>query len=149
MSEPTFFQDSPAAIARGAEVPAANFDNGMNLGGSCAPGVGINMNGGAVVGTPEQFTLLDQGNLADGFTPGARTPQIGQSIGGLPFVDRSSVPWPGSGGTSGVLPESTIRFGDNTSPTYAQKLADPSLDGTILPIANCDLVTLAAGWVSS
>ena len=148
MSEPTFLQDDAAVTARALEVVGASFANGMNLGGSCAPGIGINMLKGAVVGSPEQFTLLDQGNLANSFTPAARDPQTSQSIGGLPYVDRSTVDWPGSGGLSGVLPEASIRYGDNTSPSYAAKVANPALDGTITPIANCDLLSLSAGWVA-
>lgn len=140
MGEPTIFQDDAAKTAREAEVVAASFDNGMNLGGSCAPGLGINMNEGSVVGTPEQFTLLDQrGN--------ARVPQTSQSIGGLPFVDRSSVPWPGSGGTEGTLPDGSIRFG--TNPTQAAKDADPALDGTLVPIANAVLNNITEGWVAA
>ena len=52
MGEPTYFIDDTAKTAREAEVPGADFDNGMNYGGSNTPGVGINMNEGAVVGTP-------------------------------------------------------------------------------------------------
>ena len=140
MGEPTVFQDDAAATARALEVVGASFANGMNLGGSCACGIGINMNEGAVVGTPEQFTLEDQ--FED-----ARVPQISQSIGGFPFVDRvaDAVPWPGSGGTEGTLPDGSIRFG--TNPTNAAKLAaDPSIDGTIVPIANSVLNDLATGW---
>ena len=148
MSEPTFLQDDAAVTARALEVVGASFDNGMNLGASCAPGIGINMLKGAVVGTPEQFTLLDQGNLANGFTPTARDPQTSQCIGGLPYVNRATVPWPGSGGVEGVLPEASIRYGDNDSPSYAAIAADGELSGTITPIANCDLLSLAAGWVA-
>ena len=146
MGEPTVFQDDAAQTARALEVVGASFANGMNLGGSCAPGIGINMNEGAVVGTPEQFTLLDQGNYANDFVPVARTAQISQSIGGFPFVDRvaAAVPYPGSGGTEGILPESVIRFGD--APTQAAKDAAPELDGTIIPIGNATLASLAAGW---
>lgn len=141
MGEPTVFQDDAAATARALEVVGASFANGMNLGGSCAPGVGINMNEGAVVGSPEQFTLEDQ--FED-----ARVPQVSQSIGGFPFVDRSSVAWPGSGGTEGQLPKGSIRFG--TNPTNAAKAAaDPSIDGTIIPIANSVLNTLGEGWVAA
>jgi hypothetical protein len=146
MGEPTVFQDDAAATARALEVTGASFANGMNLGGSCAPGLGINMNEGAVVGTPEQFTLEDQ-------FENVRVPQIGQSIGGLPYVDRSSIDWPGSGGLPGTEPDASIRFGDN--PTNPEKEAavagnsGPSIDGTITPIANATLVTLGAGWVAA
>lgn len=140
MGEPTMFQDNIAQTARALEVVGADFQNGMNLGGSCAPGIGINMNEGAVVGTPEQFTLLDQHG-------DAREAQISQSIGGFPFVDRvaAAVPYPGSGGTEGTLPDAVIRFGDN--PTQAAKDADPALDGTLILIGNSTLSVLATGWV--
>ena len=148
MSVPTFFQDDAAVTARALEVVGASFDNGMNVGGSNAPGIGINMLKGAIVGTPEQFTLLDQGTQANDFTPEVRAPQISQSIGGFPYVDRSTVPWPGSGGTEGVEPEGSIRYGDNELPTYDQIVADGELSGTITPIANATLNTLALGWVA-
>ena len=137
MGEPTIFVDATAKTAREAEVPEANFDNGMNNGGSCACGIGINMNEGAVVGTPEQFTLEDQ-------FENARDSQISQSIGGFPFVDRDTIDWPGSGGTPGTEPDSTIEFGDN--PTQAAKDADPELDGTLAVISTASLVDLAVGW---
>lgn len=149
MGFPTFFQDDAAVTARALEVVGASFNNGMNLGGSCAPGIGINMLKGAVVGTPEQFTLLDQGNLANSFTPAARAAQISQSIGGLPYVNRSTTPWPGSGGTTGVLPEAVIQYGENDLPTYDEIAADGELAGTLIPVANCVLNTLALGWVAS
>lgn len=146
MGEPTFFQDDAAQTARALEVTAASFANGMNLGGSCAPGIGINMNEGAVVGTPEQFTLLDQGNKFTPEDPRAREPAFSQSIGGFPFVNRvaAAVPYPGSGGTPTTLPEGSIRFGDN--PTNAEKVADPDLDGTMTFIGNSTLSVLADGW---
>jgi hypothetical protein len=136
MGEPTFFQDDAAATARALEVTAASFVNGVNLGGSCAPGIGINMNEGAVVGTDEQFTLLDQfGN--------PRAAQISQSIGGYPFVANSA--YPSSGGTEGTAPDAVVQFG--TLPTNAEKVADPALDGTITTLGNSTLTTLGAGWV--
>jgi len=141
MTQPTFFSDDVAVLARELEVPAANFDNGVNFGASCAPGIGININKGAVVGTPEQFTLLDQRGIArsDG--------QISQSIGGLPYVNRSTVPWPGSGGTAGFEPEGAIRFGN--LPTQAAKDADPSIDGKITPVGNAALTVLSTGWIAA
>ena len=136
MGEPTYFIDDIARTAREAEVTAASFDNGMNLGGACACGLGINMNEGAVVGTPEQFTLLDQ-------FENAREAQISQHIGGegLTLV----ADWPSSGGQEGTLPDAVIRFG--TLPTQAAKDADTALDGTIIAVGNATLTTLGAGWV--
>lgn len=71
-SLPTSFRDD--SLVRSAEVPSASWSNGMNWGGSNAPGIGINMLQGAIVGTPEQFTLADQ--FGD-----ARTPQVSAQIG--------------------------------------------------------------------
>jgi hypothetical protein len=71
-SLPTSFRDD--SQLRSAEVPAASWTNGMNWAASNAPGIGINMGQGPVVGTPEQFTLLDQYGAA-------RTPQISAQIG--------------------------------------------------------------------
>lgn len=156
MGEPTIFVDNAARTARETELgnAATNaFQNGMNNGGSNACGIGINMNEGAVVGTPPQFTLLDQfGN--------ARDSQISQSIGGLPNVPRTgnvATTWDrsqplysasgaaSSGGTEGTAPDSTIEFG--TNPTNAAKeAADPSIDGDLTVINTSSLETLAAGW---
>ena len=119
MGNPTYFIDDTAATARKLEVTAADFDGGVNLGGSNAPGLGINMDGGAVVGTPEQFTLLDQhGN--------ARAAQISQHIGGSGL----------GAGAIGTLPDAVIRFGA-TSDTG---------DGTIPLPENSELNVLATGW---
>jgi hypothetical protein len=121
MGEPTSFIDTVAVAAREPEVPAADFLDGCNLAGSCAHGIGINMNEGAVVGTPNQFTLLDQ--FGD-----ARAAQISQHIGGSGL----------GAGTPGTEPDAVIRFGTN----------GPG-DGTITPIGNCTLNTLALGWVTN
>ena len=127
MGNPTFFIDNTTVTAREAEVTDASFSNGMNLGGSCAPGIGINMNEGAVIGERQQFTLLDQHG-------DARAAQISQHIGGdgLTLV----TDWPGSGGDIGTLPGSVIRFGP----------ASDEGDGAITATGNCTLASLAAGW---
>jgi len=72
MGNPTSFRDD--SEVRDTELPNASWINGMNWGGSNAPGIGINYDGGAVVGTPQQFTLLDQHG-------DARSPQISAQIG--------------------------------------------------------------------
>ena len=136
-SPATYFQDAAARTLREGEVVTASFANGMNMGGSCTMGVGINMLEGEVAGTDEQFTLLDQqGN--------ARNAQISQSIGGFPYVP--AVDYPSSGGTPGTEPDGTISFGD--APTQAAKDADPALDGTISFTQAVSLITLANGWVA-
>ena len=126
-SEPTYFVDDAAVTAREAEVTAADFDNGCNLAGSNGAGIGINMNEGAVVGTPNQFTLLDQHG-------DAREAQISQHIGGSGLGD----------GSIGTLPDAVIRFG--TLPTEAAKDSDPAIDGTIVPVGNATLSVLLDGW---
>ena len=79
MGNPTYFVDAQAVAARKAEasqsIPDSSWDTGLNAGGSCANGLGVNEGEGSVVGTPEQFTLLDQ-------EEDQRTPQNSQLIGG-------------------------------------------------------------------
>ena len=155
-SPATYFQDDAARSAREAEVPDASFSNGMNMGGSSSMGQGINMLEGEVVGTPEQFTLLDQ-------FENARTAQISQNIGGLPSVPRTGnqqFTWDrsqalftengaaSSGGTPGTEPDSIIRFGN--APTQAAKdAADPSIDGSIIFTGDATLSTLELGWTAA
>lgn len=119
MLNPTVFVDVDAAAARAIEVPAASFTNGCNGPASTGGGIGINMAGGEVVGTPNQFTLLDQNGLA-------RVAQISQSIG--------------------LEPNQFIITG--TSPTQAEKDADPSLEGTLSLLGAASLITLPEGWVA-
>jgi hypothetical protein len=122
MGEPTAFIDSTAQATRAGEVPNASFTNGMNLGGSNACGIGINMNGGAVVGTPGQYTLLDQFGSP-------RTAQISQHIGGSGLGE----------GTEGTAPDAVIRFGTPS----------PDGDGSLTFIGNASLYTLGAGWATN
>lgn len=126
----TFFVDDAAVTAGEARVPNADFDTGMNFGGSNAPGVGINQGGGAVVGTPEQFTLLDQGRPGVG-TPVAREAQISQCIGG-PGISAAGT----SAGATGADPEGVVRFGTPTT----------TGNGTVTPTGNSTLSVLATGW---
>ena len=93
-----------------------------------------------LVGEPQQFTLLDQGRPAgsgNAQVPVARDPQISQLIGGDGLGD----------GQEGTLPDPAIRHG--TLPTQAAKDADPALDGTIIAVANTDLLVLATGWADA
>ena len=140
MGEATAFVDTIAISARAGEVPNASFENGCNQAGSNAHGIGINMNEGAVVGTAQQFTQNDQAE-------NPRTPQNSQYIGGFPFVNRATTPWPTSGGASGTGPDKEIRFG--SFPTASEKAADPSLDGTITFEGSCALLDVSAGWLDS
>lgn len=125
----TFFMDDSSRAAREAEVPAANFDAGMNLGGSNACGIGINMDGGEVVGTPEQFTLLDQfGDI--------RVGQRSQHIGGSGYTPPSA--YPSSGGQEGTLPAASIYTANN----------NPSGDGGVVVVLGvAALETLGVGWI--
>jgi hypothetical protein len=158
-SNPTAFSDDSARAARIAEVAEASFVNGQNLGGSNSMGIGINMSAVTpfpVVGTPEQFTLLDQDEEI-------RVGQRSQSIGGLPFVPRTGdqeFTWDrtqplysitgaaSSGGTEGDLPAAAIYTG--TNPTNDEKaaaqLAGESIDGTIVKLGNASLPDLD-GWL--
>jgi hypothetical protein len=130
MGFPTAFRDDAANTAREAEVPLASFVDGCNIAGSNACGLGINIDEGAVVGTPNQFTLLDQRGIA-------RVSQISQSIGGYPYVAASA--YPSSGGTEGTAPDAVIY------------VADPSAngDGTAVKVGQASLVDLAVGWVAA
>ena len=139
MSEAAYYQDATAVTARALENTVANFDNGMNAGGSCAPGIGINIEQGAVVGTPEQFTLLDQ-------SEDVREPQISEQIGGLAYVDRGSVDWPSSGGIAGIGTQPVLTA---TQPTNAAKVSDPAVDGVPVITGDANLETLANGWVNT
>ena len=122
--QPTAFIDDAALAAREIEfLPRTCFRGGANLAGSNACGIGIGIDAGRVVGTPAQFTLLDQfGN--------ARNAQISQHIGGLGYSEKGT-----SSGTSGTLPDAVIRTGPSES------------DGDITFGGNAALITLAAGWV--
>jgi hypothetical protein len=142
MGNPTFFRDDAATALREVEVPDASFTNGMNLGGSNACGIGINAEEGAVVGTPEQFTLLDQNELP-------RTAQRSQFIGGYPYSDFAN-DYPLSGGAggppNGTQPDAVIFIGSN--PTQAAKDSNPALDGTVALLGAATLADIAVGWVA-
>lgn len=119
---PVFLVVDATVTTRSAEVPDANFDNGCNVAASCAHGLGINYDGGAIVGTANQFTLLDQNG-------DARVPQTANLIGGNGLGD----------GVAGSLPDPAIRSG--TPSTEG--------DGEVTPIANAVLNTLNEGWVAA
>lgn len=138
---PTFFQDPTDVAGRDGEytdTPCSdvvgdgsyNTYLGCNRAGSNAPGLGLNpsptpaASAGPV--NAEQWTVLDQHEAA-------RSPQDGQQIGGVGFVDRSSVAWPSSGGVEGV--------GD--VPINILDTATPDVNNT------CVLTDLAVGWVNT
>lgn len=120
MAQPATFIDVTARATRVGEVSGASFVNGMNN-GSCQPGIGISNGPTLLVGSAEQFTLLDQ-NAA------ARTPQDGQSLGGV-----------------------ALGGGETVVASQAIDLVDPSVsgDGTVVVDGTgATLTTLAAGWVA-
>ena len=84
-SIPTFCVDTTAVTARTSEVPEASFTDGANVAASNACGIGVNIDGGAVVGTPEQFTLSDQFEAT-------RTPQTSQILGADAVAIKAGVP---------------------------------------------------------
>jgi hypothetical protein len=114
-------------VTRKAEVAAADFDAGCNLAASNAPGVGINMAGGAVVGTAAQFTLLDQAGAA-------RTPQDSSVLGGEGLTTAAEYPSSGGAAGAGVEP---IQSGVVTA----------NGDGDVTVGGAATLTTLAGGWV--
>ena len=146
------FVDDNAVAEMIARVPlAVDFNSGMFAGASNSPGIGISTENpgleesllpgtdGNALSTTGSWTLLDQHG-------DARNAQIGQLIGGSGVTLESD--WPGSGGLEGTSPDATIRLIDAADlPTYAQKLADSTLDGNVtLPAPGASLVDLATGW---
>lgn len=125
-SNPTYFMDDATKALRIAEVPLASFDSGMNAGGSNAVGIGINMTGGAVVGTPEQFTLLDQFDKV-------RVSQRSQHLGGNGYSAAGT-----SNGSAGTLPAAVIYAGTN----------DAASSGVMVKVGSAALTTLAGGWLA-
>lgn len=117
----TSFQSAAAVTARKLEVTAADFDAGCNNGASNSPGIGINIGGGAVVGSAAQFTLLDQHGAV-------REPQDGSHIGVDGLDD-------GAAGV-GVVPIDTVTNNANGT-------------GAVTKTGDANLETLANGWVDT
>lgn len=116
------FIDDTAVGVRESEVPDAAFDNGMNLGGSNACGIGIGTENPNLEESLPNWTLLDQHG-------DARTTQISQHIGGSGLGD----------GTTGTNPDAIIRLATVSA----------NGDGSGVFTANPSLVSLAAGWVAA
>jgi hypothetical protein len=121
MASPTYYIDDATVTTRESEVPNADFDGGGNLAGSCAPGIGIGVGTANVVGTSDQFTLLNQAGAA-------RVPQNSQHIGGNGL----------GAGVAGTLPNDAVRSGTVST----------TGDGTITSPEDVALQTLTAGWVA-
>ena len=102
-----YFVQLDVVAARALEYPSeTDWDTGANRAGSNAHGIGIG-EGTDLVGTPDQFTLLDQNGAA-------RTPQLSQSIGGValgagtdqppdPLTDEIRLGTPAALGTGGMV----------------------------------------------
>ena len=125
LSDPSFFVDPAVVATRTGEVPNADWAGGVNAVGSCAEGISIGEGIPDLVGEPQQFTLLDQDEVA-------RTPQISQYIGGTGL----SGTYPSSGGSEG---KGTIPLQFGTSDAL----------GVVTPTGDATLTTLAAGWVAT
>tara|TARA_R110002153_G_scaffold274212_2_gene447586 strand:+ start:10426 stop:10800 length:375 start_codon:yes stop_codon:yes gene_type:complete len=120
-NNPTYYVNDATQLVREIQVPNADFDGGMNAGGSNACGIGIGP-GVNTTGAADQFTLLDQAGAA-------RTPQLSQPIGGEALGDGSS--------TAPVAADA-IRFATNAA----------TGNGTPTATGVSTLVSLAAGWTA-
>jgi hypothetical protein len=132
------FRATAAVAAREAEanqnIPAVAWTNGVNN-ASCSAGLGVGYDTPDLVGTDEQFTLLDQGFRIDGDqTPVVRVPQVSQPIGG-------------SGLGAGVEGKGTEFLAAVSNP---DNKADGTPDNDLGPTTNGtgNLQTLAVGWVA-
>ena len=123
-NQPTSFLDATSVTAREAEVPLAAFDNGMNLGGSNAPGLGIATAGEIQTQDLDEslpnWTLLDQDE-------DAREPQVSQHIGGDGLDD-------------GVAGKGTVAIDVNVN--------DAAGDGSATIDGVATLADLSVGWTS-
>lgn len=122
----TAYLDATARATRTAEVPNASWITGLNWGGSCAVGIGINADDTTpipVTGDPEQFTLNDQFGVA-------RTPQNSQQIGGLALGTIAQRP--SSGGVEGAGTQPillTLDISNEGEQSSAGSAALPALTG--------------------
>lgn len=159
---PTKFENTTARGLRVTETgkSTAQFSNACNPAASNSPGIGItvpqtDLPAPTDHGEGWNWTLLTQGfinpnNSPTPVAPAARTPQVGQVIGGNGYVDRSpATTYPGSGGVSGngAAPNAQTQFivgvtnPDNVDGQPDPDYPAPTVDGS------AQLATLAAGWV--
>lgn len=144
---PTAFRDQFTNSLREIEQPelTGQFDGGGNEAGSCSPGIGIDIDGGARLEDPSTWTLLDQGDALDNpMVPAPRTPQVGQYLGGSGYVlfDNTST----ENGT-GVEGKGTV--GINVY-LREERPADP-VEGNTAPNSvdgQAQFPDLATGWES-
>ena len=122
MLNPTYTYDFLSANVRTPEVGDGScFIGGVNNAGLNTPGIGIGVDAGAIVGTPEQFTLLNQHELP-------RSPVIGGAIGGVAL---------GEGDTWQAAFDSVVlATGDN----------NVDGEGTVGELAFVGLTDLNTGW---
>ena len=98
---PTYYTDSAAITERITEVPNADFATGANVAASNACGIGINIGGGEVVGTPAQFTFLDQAEAA-------RPPQTSQILGEDTAAIKAGAPSANGDGAVPISSDATL-----------------------------------------
>lgn len=115
----TTFVDATALATRTTEQTTASWVNGMNS-GTCQPGIGIATDNPLLEG--DNWTLTDQ-------FAAARTPQDGQSIGGVALNEGN-----------------TTAGGWTEDQTFNVITNDADGDGTATLTGTPHLVTLAAGW---
>jgi hypothetical protein len=85
---PTYFIDSTLRAARAAEYAVAGvFDGGMNLGGSCAPGIGINT--GDYDPKASDWPRIDMSSA--GLDAVKDSQQIGEALGAIFCLDPATV----------------------------------------------------------
>ena len=129
MNLATYGRNEAAITAREAQTPLADFDDGLNLGASNAPGIGICTG----VADPKliDWSVLDQAE-------DARDPQGTQHIGGLGIED----------GNEGVYYDIQVVQGADINDTvsFIEVLADAT-DGQGMGAANADPVNRTGGPV--
>ena len=158
-SNVTRFLNTTATTARATQVPAASFTNTCNSAASNSPGIGITAPLTNLVAN-EPWSLLDQ-------FAAARTPQVGQVIGGNGFTARNgnvTTTWDtsqalysvagasSSGGVSGNGTGQSQFIVGITNPPNANSTASNSFPDPAYPaptvLGSASLATLAAGWTT-
>ena len=115
----TYHQDQATLTTRKAQVSNADFDGGVNKGGSCSGGIGINTGGADP--KLENWSVLDQAGSA-------RAPQNSQHIGGDGL----------NSGNAAVEPLRAVQGADvNDTLTFITVLANAA-DGVGMGTANAD-----------
>jgi hypothetical protein len=134
---PTYGRNEGAVTAQEADTPLADFDDGLNLGASCAPGIGICTG----VADPK---LIDW-SVADQFGV-QRTPQGSQHIGITGLGDGSDNPLL-SYDIQAAQYEVTPGVDDiNDTLSFIEVVAD-AVDGQGMGIANADPINRTGGPV--